>query len=71
MTGYEDLTPIAPKIPVCIVHGWDDDIVPVANSIRFAGECKATLHIVDGDHRLTANIDEICFYLKRFIDELS
>jgi hypothetical protein len=53
------------------VHGWDDDIVPVVNSIRFAGECKATLHIVDGDHRLTANIDEICFYLKRFIDELS
>lgn len=71
MTGYEDLTPSAPKIPISIVHGWDDDIVPVVNSIRFAGECKATLHIVDGDHRLTANIDEICFYLKRFIDELS
>jgi len=71
MTGYEDLTPTAPKIPICIVHGWADDIVPVQNSIRFASECNATLHIVDGDHRLTANIDEINYYLSRFIDELS
>jgi surfactin synthase thioesterase subunit len=71
MEGYEDVTPAAPKIPISIVHGWADDIVPVRNSIRFASECKATLHIVDGDHRLTANIDEINYYLSRFIDELS
>ena len=71
MPGYEDLTPTAPKIPVSIVHGWHDDIVPVENSIRYARVCSATLHIVDGDHRLTANIEEICYYLARFIDELS
>lgn len=69
--GYEDLTPVAPKIPISIVHGWHDDIVPVENSIRFASECHATLHIVDGDHRLTANIDEICYLLRRFIEQLS
>jgi len=28
-------------------------------------------NIVDGDHRLTAHIDEICDYLTRFIDALS
>jgi len=71
MAGYEDLTPAAPGIPISIVHGWHDDIVPVDNSIRFARECSATLHIVDGDHRLTANIDEICYYLTRFVDALS
>ena len=71
MPGYEDLTPKAPRIPISIVHGWHDDIVPVDNSIRYARECSATLHIVDGDHRLTANIDEICHYLTRFVDELS
>jgi pimeloyl-ACP methyl ester carboxylesterase len=71
MPGYEDLTPPAPKIPISIVHGWNDDVVPVGNSIRFAETCNATLHIVDGDHRLTANIDEICYYLTRFIDQLS
>jgi len=71
MEGFNKMTPPAPKIPISIVHGWNDDIVPVENSIRYAGECKASLHIVDGDHRLTANIDEICYYLTRFINALS
>lgn len=67
MDGYEALTPVPPNIPICIVHGWRDDIVPVNNSIRFAGQCRATLHLVDGDHRLTENIDEINIYLERFL----
>lgn len=71
MPGYEELTPAAPKIPICIVHGWRDAIVPVANSIRFAGHCHATLHLVDGDHRLTANIDEINEYLQIFVQRVS
>jgi predicted esterase len=70
MEGYEELTPDPPKIPICIVHGWHDDIVPVENSIRFAGSCGATLHIVDGDHRLTQNIDEINQYLEIFIENV-
>lgn len=68
---YEHLTPRAPKIPIGIVHGWRDDVVPPENSIRFAGECYATLHLVDADHRLTENIDEIIYYLSRFIRDLS
>ena len=71
MPGYEELTPPAPEIPFLIVHGWGDDVVPVENSIRYAGECAATLHVVDGDHRLTANIDEICDLLRRFIESSS
>ena len=67
MPGYEGLTPTPPSIPTCIVHGWHDEIVPVENSIRFARSCSATLHLVDGDHRLTANIAEINEYLSYFI----
>ena len=71
MEGYEELTPAPPDVPICIVHGWHDDIVPVDNSIRFARRCSANLHIVDGDHRLTENIDEINEYLKQFIVKLT
>lgn len=71
MEGYEELTPVPPSLPVSIVHGWHDDVVPVENSIRYARACSATLHIVDGDHRLTANIDEINMYLRYFIEKLS
>lgn len=71
MQGYEALTPDPPQVPICIVHGWRDDVVPVENSIRFAALCKAELHILDGDHRLSANIDEINYYLSRFIEKIS
>ncbi len=71
MEGFEALTPPPPKMPICITHGWHDDIVPVNNSIRFAQSCSATLHLVDGDHRLTANIAEINEYLEQFIKTIT
>lgn len=71
MPGFEALTPPPPALPICIVHGWNDDIVPVENSIRFAADCKATLHILDSGHRLTEKVDEINYYLKRFIETLA
>ncbi|NCF73838.1 MAG: alpha/beta fold hydrolase [Gammaproteobacteria bacterium] len=67
MEGYEEVTPLAPTMPICIVHGWHDDVVPVENSIRFARQCSATLHVVNGDHRLTDNIESINEYLEQFI----
>jgi pimeloyl-ACP methyl ester carboxylesterase len=70
MEGYESLTPAPPDMPIFIVHGWHDTVVPLENSIRFARACSATLHIVDGDHRLTENIDEINACLRRFIEQL-
>ena len=70
MPGYEDLTPEPPDMPIAIVHGWRDDVVPVENSIRFAATCNAELHVLDGDHRLTENIDEINYYLHRFIEKI-
>ena len=71
MPGYENLTPPPPSTQICIVHGWRDDIVPAENSIRFAQACAATLHLVDGDHRLTENIDEINEYLRIFLKKSS
>ena len=71
MEGYEELTPLPPSMPICIVHGWHDDIVPVENSIRYARECSASLHLVDGDHRLTDNIEAINEHLEQFIKNIS
>ncbi|HSD71040.1 MAG TPA: alpha/beta hydrolase [Woeseiaceae bacterium] len=71
MPGFEVLTPRPPDIPIAIVHGWRDDVVPVENSIRFARECRATLHLLDGDHRLTDNIAEINEYLMQFLRKIA
>lgn len=59
--------PEIPKVPLEIVHGWRDDVVPHEHSVSYAREARATLHLIDGDHRLTANIEEINDYLTRFI----
>jgi len=71
MPGYEELTPQPPNLPICIVHGWRDDIVPVRSSIRYAEACNAELHVLDGDHRLTENIDEINYHLQRFVEKIA
>ena len=70
MPGFESMTPEPPGMPILIVHGWRDDVVPVDNSIRFARSCAATLHLVDGDHRLAGNLDEINSELGRFIGKI-
>jgi alpha/beta superfamily hydrolase len=70
MPGYERFTPTPPACPVDIVHGWNDDVVPVDNSIRFARQYKCALHVLDSDHRLSANIDDIRALLDRFLQRL-
>jgi pimeloyl-ACP methyl ester carboxylesterase len=57
-------------VPTAIVHGWHDAVVPVDNSIRWAREHRAALHILDSDHRLEDQIGEICILLRSFLTAL-
>jgi len=70
MAGYEQYTPQEVACPTVIVHGWHDDIVPVDNSIRWAREHDATLHLLDSGHRLEDQIDAICLLLRAFLPSL-
>lgn len=71
MKGFEQYTPTPAACPIEIVHGWNDEVVPVDNSIKFARLYRASLHLVDSDHRLTSSIDTICELLDAFIARLS
>ena len=70
MPGFEAYTPQHVPCPTAIVHGWHDDIVPVENSIRWAREHQAALHLLNSDHRLEDRIEAICALLKEFLGEL-
>jgi surfactin synthase thioesterase subunit len=70
MAGYEEYTPRDVSCPTAIVHGWHDDIVPVENGIRWAREHRATLHVLDSDHRLENQIEAICILLREFLTAL-
>jgi alpha/beta superfamily hydrolase len=70
MPGFEAYTPQDVPCPTAIVHGWHDDIVPVQNSIRWAREHRAALHVLDSDHRLEDQIEAVCSLLRAFLAEL-
>jgi len=70
MAGYEEYTPQEVACPTVIVHGWHDAIVPVENSIRWAREHRAALHVLDSDHRLEDQIPAICELLREFLTRL-
>jgi pimeloyl-ACP methyl ester carboxylesterase len=60
MPGYEEFMPRPlPDCPTLIVHGWRDDVVPYAGSVRYGEETGASVMLIDSDHRLTANLGDI------------
>jgi alpha-beta hydrolase superfamily lysophospholipase len=67
MPGFEKYTPQDVAVPTTIVHGWHDAIVPVENSIRWAREHQAALHILNSDHRLEDQIETVCSLLRTFL----
>ncbi|EGB14777.1 hypothetical protein DND132_1570 [Pseudodesulfovibrio mercurii] len=60
---------VFPDLPdrVTVVHGWDDDVVPADNTIRFARTHKATLHMLRDGHRLEGSTETLCVLFARFL----
>lgn len=70
MPGQENHTPKPINCPITIVHGWRDDVVPVDSSFRYAKEYKATLHVIDSDHRMLDNLREINYFFEYFLIQM-
>ncbi len=64
----QDPTPAADH--VCVVFGWNDEIIPVEHGIRFARKHRAALHVLDGDHRLNSVLPEVGEIFGRFLQSI-
>lgn len=53
--AYGRLQPVAGRL--CVVHGWQDDIVPLPPVLDFARENRAFLHVVPATHALLEQVD--------------
>jgi predicted alpha/beta-hydrolase family hydrolase len=57
-----DLSPAHPlqaaDVPLSIVHGWDDELIPALDVVRWAQARRARLLLVDDGHRLSAHVEE-------------
>jgi pimeloyl-ACP methyl ester carboxylesterase len=66
----EGLPPLKERLldcPAAIIHGWQDDTVPVEHSIRFAREYGASLHLLEGDHQLHEQLRFIKYLFEYFL----
>lgn len=55
---------------VTVIHGWDDETVPVDNGIRFARTHRADLHVLADNHRLERSTPELCALFARFLTDV-
>lgn len=42
-----------------VVHGWNDDVVPVERALRFAQRHRASLHLLDSGHTLNDQLSAL------------
>ena len=67
MPGYQaEPVPTAGRLEV--VHGWNDEVIPVEHAWRFAARWRAALHVLDADHALTEALPELEALFGRFLD---
>ena len=66
--------PLQEPIPhaerIALVHGWNDELIPYENSVRYARKFKAALHLVESDHRLSSQLPLIASLFAGFLDQL-
>lgn len=53
--------------PAFVVHGWQDEIVPLEWNLDFARINKARLHLLHAGHSLTEALDDIRALFRLFI----
>ncbi|MEM7183859.1 MAG: YqiA/YcfP family alpha/beta fold hydrolase [Spirochaetota bacterium] len=60
-----------PKARHCtIVHGWNDELIPVGKIYQYAQQYQIPLHILADGHRLTEKITSICQLFAAFLMQL-
>ena len=47
----------AADVPISVLHGWDDELIPAQDVFEWARLRRARLLLVADNHRLSANVD--------------
>lgn len=60
----------AARVPVSIVHGWRDELIPAADVVAWAQARHARLLLVDDGHRLASHVDASAGAFAALLEEL-
>lgn len=69
MKGYEGEPPVFSG-KTTVVHGWDDDIVPVDSALRYAGTRRAEMHVLPAGHTLNNQLPALAWIFAHFLDRI-
>lgn len=58
-------------VPALLVHGWRDEVCPVAGVHAFAAKHRLPLLLVDDDHRLGSSMGTIATQFRGMLDQLA
>jgi len=67
LKGYDSVELIPHGKKIFVMHGWNDEIVPCANAIKFAEKFKTDLYLCDDDHRLSGSTDLLKKEFRQFL----
>ncbi|MGH8078942.1 MAG: hypothetical protein ACREP7_00115 [Lysobacter sp.] len=60
----------AADVPISIIHGWDDELIPAADVVAWAHPRRARLLLVDDSHRLSAHVEGSADAFSRLLQSL-
>ena len=73
LAGFGNHIPVPKARTMVAVHGWNDPVVPVENAIRFCGDNRIQLHLLDCGHTLIRRMAEVetlfAAFLRRVVRE--
>lgn len=68
--SYPRAFDLRPDVPTQLIHGWRDDVCPLAGVYAFAAKRKLPLLVLDDDHRLSSSMDAIAAQFRHLLDNL-
>lgn len=60
----------AADVPTCIVHGWDDELIPAVEVMKWAQPRRNELVLVNDSHRLAGHVEFCAEVFARFVRSL-
>jgi alpha/beta superfamily hydrolase len=70
LQGFDMALQTAP-VPVSVVHGWHDELIPAAAVCQWAEQRQVRLCMVNDDHRLSRHVDFCAQQFALFLGGLS
>ncbi|MEO5811918.1 MAG: alpha/beta hydrolase [Rhodanobacter sp.] len=58
-------------VPTLLIHGWRDEVCPVAGAQKLAARYRVPLLLLDDDHRLGASVDVVAAQCRVFLDQVA